>query len=349
MDLIDWLALTRALNRNRAKEVSLVKPLAEITPTALITKRYSPLQSSKCPRCKTDDESIDHVIRCSAAACQTWRSALLTHLRLICTTTLHSRLALVDVLLAGLSSWFQHELLDHMNYPPSLHKLIQDQNSIGWNQLFRGRMVKEWARLQQQSLSDNGCQKPTLSGRSWVATVVTTLWTRFFELWAERNTLVHGASINDVTAVQKSKLLAELQDLHSRRDSFHHSDLPFLIAPSDADTQKLVDFVDTNYVSTIRTWLRMWTPTLEDGARLASAQTVQGTGRIFDHFPVVHRVLRNKDPIHRGRQRSRPVRILRQRVDMSRFHRITSFFRTTPAPLAIRGTRVPTDQILELP
>jgi hypothetical protein len=79
-------------------------------------------------------------------------------------------------------------------------------------------------------------------------------------------------------------------------------------------------------------------------------QAVQGTGRIFYHFPVVHRVLRNKDPIHRGRQRSRPVRILRQRVDMSRFHRITSFFRTTPAPLAIRGTRVPTDQqILELP
>jgi hypothetical protein len=167
------------------------------------------------------------------------------------------------------SSWFQHELLDHTNYPPSLHKLIQDQNSIGWNQLFRGRMVKEWARLQQQSLSDNGCQKPTLSGRSWVATVVTTLWTRFFELWAERNNLVHGVAINDVTAVQKSKLLAELQDLHSRRDSFHHSDLPYLIAPSDADSQKLVDFVDTNYVSTIRTWLRMWKPTLlEDGARL---------------------------------------------------------------------------------
>jgi hypothetical protein len=149
-----------------------------------------------------------------------------------------------------------------------------------------------------------------------------------------------------VTAVQKSKLLAELQDLHSRRDSFHHSDLPFLIAPSDADTQKLVDFVDTNYVSTIRTWLRMWTPTLEDGARLASVQAVQGTGRIFDHFPVIHRVLRNKDPIHWGRQRSR---LLRRHVDMSRFHRITSFFRNTPAPLNIRGNLVPTDQILELP
>jgi hypothetical protein len=103
MNLIDWLALTRALNCKRAKEVSLVKLLAEITPTALITKRYSPSQSSKCPRCKIYNESIDHVIHCSAAACQKWQSALLTHLRLICTTTLHLRLALVDVLLAGLS------------------------------------------------------------------------------------------------------------------------------------------------------------------------------------------------------------------------------------------------------
>jgi hypothetical protein len=110
----------------------------------------------------------------------------------------------------------------------------------------------------------------------------------------------HGVNINGSTAIQKSKLLVELQDLHSRRDSFHHSGLPFLLAQSDAKIQKLKDFVDTNYVSTIRTWLRMWKPTFEDGTRRASVQAMHGTGRIFDPFPVVHQVLRNRDPIHRG-------------------------------------------------
>jgi aspartate carbamoyltransferase regulatory subunit len=70
MEVIDWKALTQAL----------VKRLAEVTPTATITNRYSASKSSKCPRCHTDDETIDHVIRCSSEACITWRSALLTHL-----------------------------------------------------------------------------------------------------------------------------------------------------------------------------------------------------------------------------------------------------------------------------
>jgi hypothetical protein len=65
-------------------------------------------------------------------------------------------------------------------------------------------MVKEWAKLQQKSLLDNGCQTQSLPGRSWVATVVFTIWTRFFELWDARNKIVHGVNINDYTAIQKA-------------------------------------------------------------------------------------------------------------------------------------------------
>jgi hypothetical protein len=347
MELIDWNALTQALNRNRDREVSLVKLLAEVTPTAMLTHRYGRSSSPKCPRCHTDDETIDHVIRCSSAECQQWRAALLTHLRLVCTTSLHSRLALVDVLLAGLSCWFNHTQLDCNDYPASLHTLINDQNTIGWNQIFRGRMVTEWAALQQQSLSDNGCQTPSLSGRSWVATVVSTIWMRFFELWNARNQIVHGVHLNDVTVIQKSKLLDELRELHSRRASFHRSDLPFLIAQHDDEAHKIDEFVAQNYVSTLRTWLRMWKPTFAAGAKLAAAQAVSGTGRIYDHFPVVHRVIRNRDPIQRGRNRSRPGTRQKSRVDLSRFHRVTSFFRRAPGAPGRRGTQVPIDRIME--
>jgi hypothetical protein len=251
--------------------------------------------------------------------------------------------------LDGLSCWFRHETLDCSGYPISLHPLITAQNLIGWNQLFRGRMVTAWATLQQQSLSDNGCQTQSLSGRSWVATVVSTLWTRFFELWDARNRIVHGVNINDFTAIQKSKLLDEIKELHSRRDSFHRSDLPFLLAQNDDETHKIEEFVDQNYVSTLRTWLRMWKPTFADGAKLASAQAVLGTGRIFDHFPVLHRVTRTIDPHQRSRQRSRTPTIRPQRVDLSRFHRVTTFFRRVPARPNRQGTPLPIAHIVELP
>jgi hypothetical protein len=346
MESIDWKALTRALNRTRDKEVALVKLLAEVTPTATRMNRYHGSTSPKCPRCLTDDETIDHVIRCLSDDCQKWRAALLTHLRVVCTTALHSRLALVDLLLDGLQCWFQHEQLDCAAYPATLHSLIKAQNSIGWNQLFRGRMATEWATLQQQSLVENGCQTPSLSGRSWVATVISTLWTRFFELWYARNQIVHGVNILDYTIIQKSKLLDELKELHSRRASFHRSDLPFLIAQNDAEIHKLDEFVEQNYVSTLRTWLRMWKPTFAAGAKLASAQAVQGTGRIFDHFPVLHRVIRNNDPIQRVRERRRPHT---PRVDLSCFHRVTSFFSPATRAPARLGTPLPIGQITEPP
>jgi hypothetical protein len=111
--------------------------------------------------------------------------------------------------------------------------------------------------------------------------------------------------VSESTDSTKATLLDEIKDLHSRRKSFHRSDLPFLIAQNDDEPHKLDEFVETNYVSTIRTWLRMWTPTFADGAKLASEQAVSGMSRIYDHFPVLYRVVRNRDPIHRGRQRSR--------------------------------------------
>jgi hypothetical protein len=156
--------------------------------------------------------------------------------------------------------------------------------------------------------------------------VVSTIWTRFFELRDANNKIVHRVNINDYTAIQKATLLDEIKDLHSRPDLFHRSNLPFLIAQNDDQTHKLEEFVETNYVSTIRTWLRMWTPTFADGAKLASEQAVSGMSRIYDHFPVLHQVVRNRDPIHHGRQRSRTKLTRKKRVDLSGFHRVTTFF-----------------------
>jgi hypothetical protein len=146
---------------------------------------------------------------------------------------------------------------------------------------------------------------------------------------------VHGVNIHDYTAIQKATLLDEIKDLHSRRDSFHRSDLPFLIAQNDDETH------------TIRTWLRMWTPTFADGAKLASEQAVSGMSRIYDHFPVLHRVVRNRDPIHRGRHRSRTRPTRKQRVNLSRFHRVTTFFSRAVDVPDTGGTPLPIAQIDE--
>jgi hypothetical protein len=98
------------------------------------------------------------------------------------------------------------------------------------------------------------------------------------------------------------------------------------------------------HVSTICSWLRMWKPTFADGAKLASKSehAVLGTGRIYNHFPVLHQVVRTSDTTQRGRHRNRMQQIREHRVDLFRFHRVTNFFSRAPAVPERSGTHTPT-------
>jgi hypothetical protein len=151
------------------------------------------------------------------------------------------------------------------------------------------------------------------------------------------------------TIFQKSKLLDELKELYSRRKLFHQPDLPFLIAQDDDETHEIDEFVEQNYVSTLLTWLRMWKPTFAAGAKFASEQVVQGAGRIFDHFPVIHWVIRNNDPIQRVRDRCRTNQRGKPRGDLPRFHRVTTFFCPATAAPARLWTLLPLGRIIEPP
>jgi hypothetical protein len=82
-------------------------------------------------------------------------------------------------------------------------------------------------------------------------------------------------------------------------------------------------------------------------AKLAAEQAILGTGRIYNHFPVLHRVVRNSYPIQRSRHRNRMQQIRKHRVDLSRFHRVTHFFSRTPAVPERSGTQIPTAHIEE--
>ena len=149
-DSINWTAHSLVIGRLSHRRCQMVKLLFENLPTARRTSKYDN-SSPLCPRCNAVDETIDHVILCRNEYAVHWRSNLLTSILAHCTDEkLHTRFALVDILLAGLSSWFNGvPTLDPTMYPPPVRPLIIAQNAIGWNQLFRGRFASLWSTLQQ--------------------------------------------------------------------------------------------------------------------------------------------------------------------------------------------------------
>ena len=87
-----------------------------------------------------------------------WRSDMLDAVKEECRTLSTCHL-LQSLLVAGLSEWFHHDdplnpyQMSNTQYPRALHRLIRQQNQIGWRHVFSGRLSQEWSTLQDNHYS----------------------------------------------------------------------------------------------------------------------------------------------------------------------------------------------------
>ena len=89
---------------------------------------------------------------------------------------LQTRPILKDLLLDGITSWLEGESdVDPDDYEDMLHRLITQQNKIGWHQLFQGRFSKEWTRLQHEFLDEMGFAGKKRMGHLWTVAVTTKI------------------------------------------------------------------------------------------------------------------------------------------------------------------------------
>jgi hypothetical protein len=178
---VDWRAFRRAHNRMQSRQVQLCKLCFDQLPTASVVSRWDSTTSSTCPQCHQADETIDHLIRCTAPAVVAWRSQLLHDLRHLCLDQWNTRYGLVEVLCMCIDHWFQSGDLqvDPQQFPLALQPLVQSQNAIGWRQMFRGRMSTVWADLQQSHLQTNPACRVSDTGTNWSNKVICFLWERF--------------------------------------------------------------------------------------------------------------------------------------------------------------------------
>ncbi len=63
-----------------------------------------------------------------------------------------TREMLTTVLTDGIQAWLTNTTLQPQNYPHTFRQLLQEQNGIGWRQVFNGRLSNEWQRLQNEHL-----------------------------------------------------------------------------------------------------------------------------------------------------------------------------------------------------
>ncbi len=292
MRAINWDAHGKALSRLSNRRIQLIKMCNEILPTASITSRYDPNASPVCPICKAEDEDRDHVMRCADTTKAKLRQHFISSVQKRC-TEMKTREMLTTILTDGLTQWFNDKELAPTDYPPLFRLLIQQQNELGWRQLFNGRFVSEWQRLQNQHLRTNGIQEITLTGQSWTTSMIVLLWKEFFDIWGQRNDQVHGNDKRTTDTAKRSKTVSHIKYLHTKTPEVlaAHRSIMFMRTHEDTTHESnghedtaLDDILQTKTTNYLQNWVNTWKPAIEASIKAARALSVNTMGRMDEHF-----------------------------------------------------------------
>ena len=126
---------------------------------------------------------------------------------------------LIDIIHDGLLRFHRRiELIDPSQYPDRYHRLIQTQNIIGWDQLYRGRWSLEWRKMHNEYAQSLGPDRQTAQGQSWLLSMGRLLIDQWLALWKLRNTERHGKDEQQQHEVRLRTLKSELHELYQYRN-----------------------------------------------------------------------------------------------------------------------------------
>ena len=164
-EMVNWPAHGKAFRRFLHCRVHLSKMLHECLPTFHQLNKFGGSHRN-CPGCGHSDETRDHIIRCQGSPRAEWRRCFWSAIDKFHTEYQTAPL-LRHIFRLTLEEWFQADIdveVSPILFPVDVRKLLIEQNSIGWRQLFSGRFSIEWSRVQQEYYSKHRTKPGTSKG-----------------------------------------------------------------------------------------------------------------------------------------------------------------------------------------
>ena len=121
----------------------------------------------------------------------------------------------------------EYGIVDLRKYPERYHLAIHQQDRIGWDLLFTGKIAQEWLQLYDDTCIQSRSQTPNrrrLECFVWGAHIVEIILRQMIILWEQRNKTVYGETTVDKDRIRKEMLSAEFQTLNSLQDKCRPSD-----------------------------------------------------------------------------------------------------------------------------
>jgi hypothetical protein len=151
----------------------------------------------------------------------------------------------------GTSPAFQQR---HGTNDPEFGALLQAQTNLGWSQLFQGRLVTNWGRLQEQFLqiyqAELKLDRRYYTRPLWVRKVISLLWGAMRKQWDLRNEDRHGTTTATNHAKRHTRLLKSITGLYKEKPLMLAADRNiFPSSPDNMTKQHPVTLCALNYGS----------------------------------------------------------------------------------------------------
>jgi hypothetical protein len=143
-----------------------------------------------CPLCQSPNEDVHHILRCPHASRAKWRSNFVTTLQ-DCCHSLKTSPILLEILVGGIQAWISSEPFDKSKFPVKYAHLLREQHTIGWSQVFQGRLSTQWALLQNENY-DGFPPVRGRNGTSWSRNILCHVFSQWLLFWESRNADRHG-------------------------------------------------------------------------------------------------------------------------------------------------------------
>ena len=229
--------------------------------------------TDKCCLCGAQ-ETTEHIIRCNHPTRLHWRWKAIHKMQK------HMKKhnvedSITDAFCSCVTDWLDTGTVNASKYNSRYHRAIHSQTTIGWRQLFMGKLSQEWLHLQPHYKDKKGNNRPAYI---WGASLVEASLQSYIALWEQRNKDAHSPEAHIHLAKERAaKATRKLFRLrhHARfRDSS--------LFPDDVET-----FIETSTAEALQRYVVMNSKAIHKSVKRASTAATQHTRSIVNWFRPV--------------------------------------------------------------
>lgn len=249
---VDWTNHGIALKRLGKHRKTLVKYLHSFTPVGVRAHMYDKRYPPECPSCGFPQETTHHLIHCPKRKEQReqWYKAILDY-----TTKQHTYPPLQDLIMSAMRAQLDDQPDDSIDIPAEVQEAANAQAAIGWRQLFKGRLSKQWTLLQDRHLGSQRTDQQ--NGDTWMAGLIQTMLQQWYNLWTVRNADRHGRDWRTTQASQHRQAIREVTQLYDQYKDNILDEHNWLF-----DTPLLTRIQQPT--ASLRQWINSWKHTMEE-------------------------------------------------------------------------------------